>query len=1211
MNWTKEQEQAIYEKGCNILVAAGAGSGKTAVLVERIIHKIVDEKIDIDKILVVTFTNAAASEMRERVLEAIYKKIEENPEDEHLQRQVILLSKSNICTIHSFCLDVIKNHFYELDIPANFKIGEQAELELLKQDVLEELFERKYEENSEEFVNLLETYTTYRGDEPLKELILSLYRYIQSIPFPNKWLEEMVERLNLQRSKNEDISKTAWGEFLLDLFFMDIENSIRGLKIIKKSLEKEFDLIKFYSVICSDIEKLENLRKLKSWDSIYDEIHELKFDRWPTDKKVVSELKDISKEKRDEIKKSINKMKDTFFIYDSEQSILDLQKMYIVLKSLKDLIIDFSNDYTKSKKEKNMIDFNDIEHMALNILVREEDGKQIPSEVAKKYQDKFEEIAIDEYQDSNLVQEFILTTISRSNNMFMVGDVKQSIYKFRQARPELFIKKYQQYKLKEDWKENDNLKIKLFKNFRSREHILKFTNQVFQDIMSLSVGDIEYNEDEYLNLGADYPTDELDNKHITELNIIDIKEKSEEESDDIEVENEERIENVELEAKFVADKIKSLINSREKVYDKKEGYRNITYKDIVILLRATSNQAPIYEKELLDAGIPVFSDTSDSYLDSIEIQTIMSLLKIINNPMQDIPLVTVLRSPIAGFTDNELVALRASSRNNSFYESMKQYLEEVKQKTELLEEQKVLVRKTEKFLQGLQTWRDKQEYTPLNELIWQIYMETGYYNYVSLMPSGNLRVANLRMLFERAKDYENASFKGLFNFIQFIEKLQVSSGDLGAAKLIGENENVVRIMSIHKSKGLEFPVVFLSGMGKSFNMRDLNTPILLHQDLGLGPKCIDTKKKLEYTTIAREAIKEKNRFEMLSEEMRILYVAFTRAKEKLIMTGVTNDIEKELKDKEESLELYSSDEKISSGVVKKYKTYLDWIELVYLNSKKELEDVLEVNTFSKKELLGKLNNEDKTEKRDWMEYVKAENVDEKKVNEIKEVLKWEYPYTASTKILSKTSVSKVKEKSKKEEIIENRISLETPNFLEEKSITAAEKGSLIHLCLQKLNEKEDYTIEKIRGFIDKLCKNNIITEKEAKIIDANTIFDFTKSDLYKELKNAKQVFKEIPFYINLPANEIYNEDINELILVQGVIDLYYINCYGEIILVDYKTDYVPNKDESILINRYSKQLEIYKRALKECYNKDVDKVYIYSTYLKKQIPVLFVIKNTT
>ena len=1206
MNWTKEQEQAIYEKGSNILVAAGAGSGKTAVLVERIIHKIIDEKIDIDKILVVTFTNAAASEMRGRVLEAIYKKIEENPENEHLQKQIILLSKSNICTIHSFCLDVIKNHFYELDIPANFKIGEQAEFELLKQDVIEELFEKKYEEENREFVNLLETYTNYRGDEPLKELILSLYSYIQSSPFPFLWIEEMVKSFDLQNLKDNDISNTLWGKFIIDIFHKDIENVVKSLKQIQKKLSIDTELQKFYIVISSDIEKIENLQKMDSWDQIYNEIKSIKFDRWPTDKKVISELKDIAKVRRDDVKKSISKIKDNYFLYNSEQCILDLKRVYVVLNSVKDLIIEFSNNYAKAKKEKNMIDFNDIEHFALDILVKEKNGEQVPSDVAKRYQEKFEEIAIDEYQDSNLVQEYILTTISRGNNIFMVGDVKQSIYKFRQARPELFIKKYQEYKLKDEKKENENLKIKLFKNFRSREHILKFTNQVFKNLMSYEIGDIDYNDSEYLNFGADYPEGEYDKeKFVTELNIINLKENVEDELDDIEVENEERIENVELEAKFVSDKINNLIDSGLMIYDKRKGYRKVTYKDIVILLRATNLQSPVYEKELIKHNIPVFSDTSESYLESIEIQTIMSLLKIIDNPMQDIPLVTVLRSPIVGFTDNELVLIRMERKNMSFYNSIREYQDCVRKKDKLTEEEYVLLNKIDNFLNKLQDWREKEEYTPINELIWQIYMDTGYYFYVSLMPSGNIRVANLKMLFERAKEYENASFKGLFNFINFIEKLQISSGDLGAAKLIGENENVVRIMSIHKSKGLEFPVVILAGMGKGFNLRDLNSPILLHQNFGFGPKCIDTENKLEYTTIAREAIKEKNKLEMLSEEMRVLYVAFTRAKEKLIMTGVTKDLEKSISQKKELLDMYNNDNKINSSIIKKHKTYLDWLELAYLNSKKELEGILEINTFLKNELIGKLNNEKETKKRDWIEYVKTKSIDKDKIRDINKIINWKYPFLPSTKIITKTSVSKLKEESSKEELIENKISLENPKFLEENNISATQKGSLVHLCLQKLHERNDYTINEIKELIQNLVSSNIITEKEAESIDINTIFDFTKSSLWSELKNAKQVFKEIPFYINIPAKEIYEENIDEQILVQGVIDLYYINDNGEIVLVDYKTDYVPNKDEKILIDKYSKQLEIYKRALKECYNKDVNKVYIYSTFLKKQIPVSF------
>lgn len=1208
LNWTKEQSQAIHETGSNILVAAGAGSGKTAVLVERMIHKIIDEKMDIDKILVVTFTNAAASEMRGRVLEAIYKKIEENQKDEHLQRQIMLLPKSNICTIHSFCLDVIKNHFYELDLPASFKIGEQAELELLKQDVLEELFEKKYEEKNEKFVHLLDAYTNYRGDEPLKELILSLYRYIQSSPFPDKWLEDKVQLFQLQDHLGEDFSTTIWGEFLLKIFHTELENCITALKSIQQQLRKDQTLEKFYQVICSDMDQLEKLQRLDSWDLTCKQIHTVKFERWPTDKKVVSDLREIAKEKRDDIKKTIRKIKENFFEYDSKQSMRDLQEMYPVLDSLRELIIEFSEEYTKAKKEKNMIDFNDIEHLALNILVKEENGGKVPTEVAKKYQEKFEEIAIDEYQDSNLVQEYILTTISRGNNMFMVGDVKQSIYKFRQARPELFMEKYQMYRLKENKTKEENLKIQLFKNFRSRSHILQFINQVFQDIMSDELGDIEYKEEEYLNAGADYPESEVrKEEYITELNLIDLQDENGDELEEIETEKEERIENVQLEAKFVANKIKAIIDSNQMIYDKKMGYRPITYKDIVILLRATTTQASVYEKELIELAIPVFSDTSETYLDSIEIQTIMSLLKVIDNPMQDIPLVTVLRSPIVGITDNELVSIRVNRKQVSFYESMKQYLVSLQEKKMLLSEEKLLQKKIEEFFYQLQTWRDKQEYTPLDELIWQIYMDTGYYQYVSLMPNGGFRQANLKMLFERAKQYENASFKGLFNFIHFIEKLQVSSGDLGAAKLIGENENVVRIMSIHKSKGLEFPVVFLSSMGKSFNMRDLNTPILFHQELGLGPKYIDVERKIECPTLAKEAIKEKNRLEMLSEEMRVLYVAFTRAKEKLIMTGITKDISKQLKEKEELLEMYVYKEKINQSVVKKYKTYLDWIELVYLNHREELKELLEVNVFSKKELMKNFKMEIKKEQRDWLTQIETKEIKKQEIDKIKEILTWNYPYLPATKIPSKTSVSKIKEMASEENYInqiqDSKISMKRPDFLEETKITNTQKGSLVHLCLQKLDEKEDYTKEKIELLIKNLYYKKIITEKEANSIDVQTIVEFTQSDLWRELKEAKQVLKEVPFYINIPAKELYQEEVEEQILVQGVIDLYYRNKKGELILVDYKTDYIPNQDETILVEKYSKQLEIYKRALEECYQQKVDKVYLYSTYLKKRISI--------
>lgn len=825
VNWTKEQQDAIYEKGSNILVAAAAGSGKTAVLVERIINKIIKDRIDIDKLLVVTFTNAAASEMRERVLDAIYKKLEDNPDDDNLQRQITLLNKATICTIDSFCLEIVRHNFYELDnISPNFRIADTAEIELLKQEVIEDIFETKYEEENEDFAKLINTYTSYRDDTPLKELILKIYSYIQSNPFPEKWLNEKIEMFNLKEDLEKDFADTPWGEELLKEIDDELIDSLTTLENVSNSLYCEPELEKFWQTIRNDIDMLQTLKNnLETWDKAYEINQNLKFVTWPR-QKVDSEIKDNAKIERDEVKKKLSKVLDKILICDSKQANEDIYDMYKILSKLEKIILEFGKEFLKRKRDKNIVDFNDIEHLALNILLKEENGKIIPTEVAKRYQEKFVEIAIDEYQDSNLVQEYILNSVSNGNNVFMVGDVKQSIYKFRQAMPELFLDKYQTYQNKEYRKQEDNLKIQLFKNFRSREKILKFTNIIFQDIMSSILGDIEYNEEEYLNLGADYS--EINQDLKTEIDIINLVEEQDSEVEEKqEDEEQERLEDIEVEAKFVANKIKKLIDEKFQVWDRKKNtYRDIEYKDIVVLLRSTSNLAPLYEQEILSQDLPVFSDSSQEYLDSIEIQTTMSLLKIIDNPIQDIPLVTVLRSFIGKFSDDELVQIRLSDKFDDFYTCMKKASIDVG---------KELKEKIENFLGKLESWRKEQEYLALDELIWKIYMDTGFYNYVGLMPNGNLRQANLKMLFQKAKKYENANFKGLYNFINFIDKLKLSSGDLGSAKLIGENDNVIRIMSIHKSKGLEFPVVFLSSTGKQFNLMDLNQNLLLHQDMGI------------------------------------------------------------------------------------------------------------------------------------------------------------------------------------------------------------------------------------------------------------------------------------------------------------------------------------------------------------------------------------------
>ena len=1208
VKWTNEQLQAIQEKNSNILVAAAAGSGKTAVLVERIIHKIIDEQMDIDKILVVTFTNAAASEMRERILEAIYKKLEENPENVHLQRQIILLNKASICTIHSFCLDVIHNHFYEIDLPSNFKIADTAEIDLLKQEVLDDLFEQKYTENDKDFIELLENYTNYRGDEALQELVLKIYKFIQSSPFPIKWLQEKLELLKIE---DKDISQTIWGKLIIQTVDDDIQESIMQLEVTKSKMALYPEMTKFYQTISEDIINLQDLQKYNYWDELYIKLLNFNFSKWPVDKKVINDLKEDSKEIRDKVKKHIKEKTAKLLSCSQEQAVKDLKIITPILEKLSNLVTEFTKNFAEKKKEKNCIDFNDIEHFALKILLDENNN---PTEVAKKYKEKFEEIAIDEYQDSNLVQEAILTSISKGNNIFMVGDVKQSIYKFRQARPELFLQKYDEYKNKEEKAQEDNLKIQLFRNFRSRQNILNITNLVFESIMSKELGDINYNENEYLNYGANYPEPEEIKNYagIAELDIIDLKEDEsitafEGEEDE---EEQERVEDDVLEAKFVANKIQELLNSDYMVFDKKQGYRKIRPKDIVILLRATSNLSPIYEKELSDLELPVFSDTSGTYLDTVEIQTILSVLKIIDNPLQDIPLVVVLRSSICNFTDNDLITIRLTDRNCNFYEALI--------KTRLICDGD-LKNKIESFLEKLEKWKSISQYMPLDEFIWQIYLDTGYYQYVGLLPNGAMRQANLKTLFEKAKQYEKASFKGLFNFIQFIDKLKKQNGDLASAKLIGENEDVIRIMSIHKSKGLEFPVVFLCNSHKKFNMQDLNDNILLHQDIGFGPTIMDTTRKIKYSSIAKDAIKLKMKQETLSEEQRILYVALTRAKEKLYITGRSKDFTKYVQDKNKVLEMYESENiKLDAKLMKKANSYLDWIMYVYLfnqgrtitlkGESYKLSDIITLNVSNKKDLLKALAKEEVVEQIDLKEKIeqilknKSDEENKKSEQALKELLEWKYDYIVDTTLPTKSSVTKIKqEKIKLEEILKGIESEEveykksyTPKFMQEdKKISSAEKGTLVHLCIQRLDERKDYELKDIQNMILNLVEKEIITQNEADAIDVNLIYQYTKSQLFEELRQAKEVHKEQPFYINIPAKDVVSEAENSKknILVQGIIDLYYIDKNDNLVLIDFKTDYIsnePNAKEKIL-DKYKVQLEIYKTALEQALNRKTSK----------------------
>ena len=972
---------------------------------------------------------------------------------------------------------------------------------------------------------------------------------------------------NKENKKEEDFGKTVWGKILLEELLEEILDGEKRLIILKNKMINFKELDKYVDVILRDIDVLRNFENAinVSWDRAFEYLlEEFSFERWPADKKITISLKDEAKDIRGDIKKKIKNACDKILLYNSKEAYEDIFAMYDTLNNLKNLVFEFREKFSNEKREKNLLDFNDIEHYALEILVKkDENGNLIKTETAKKYTEKFSEIAIDEYQDSNRIQEQILTAISNGKNIFMVGDVKQSIYKFRRACPELFLEKYENYDLNGN---KNGIKIKLFKNFRSRKNIIDFTNNVFESIMSKSLGDIEYDKDEFLNLGAEF--EENNEMEKSEVYVIDTGKKESEEFEENELDLQiKQMEREDIESKFVAKKIRKMIDNKILVADKKIGKRPIKYKDIVILSRSTKI-AETFERELIKNNIPVFTDSGSEYLESVEINTMINLLKILDNPLDDIPLVSVLRSMLFKFTDNEIIEIRLVDRNTNFWNTILEAVEKL--------ENEKLKEKLKNFIFKTQKWRNESEYKPISELIWEIYVETGFLNYVSLMPNGAFRKANLKMLFERAKDYEKTSFKGLFNFIRFIEKLKSKNSDLSSAKIIGENEDVVRIMSIHKSKGLEFPIVFLCNSNKKINFDDLKGDILFHQDIGVGPEYINYERRIEFSTAAKQAIKLKLKKENISEEMRILYVAFTRAKEKLIITAVKNDEENKLIKEKEEVVAYIKENKINPILLKKCNSYLDWIEFVHLkneilNGKNE---IFNFNVLNAKNILEEKQDESQEKlKIDFSQYNNFEEI-EKKLN-------WEYSDIFKTTLPIKSTVSTIKELEQNEidffELGKENIGLAKvkPNFLKDEKITASRIGTLTHLVLQKI----DF--------------NKIKTEED--------LVNFINSDFALRIKSSKKIYKEKPFFMKINASRVFKQAKDEEILVQGIIDLFFEDENGDIILVDYKTDYVAYGNEDILIQKYKVQLELYKKAVEEFTKKSVKETYLYSLYLNKAL----------
>lgn len=1192
--WTNDQKKAIETQGSNLLVSAAAGSGKTAVLVERILRIITQEMIDIDKLLIVTFTKAAAGEMRERILKALVERIQSKPSnEEHLRRQLTLLNKAYITTIHSFCIEVVRRNFHLIDIDPSFRIGDATEKNILIQEAIDELMENEYEMADDNFIKLVEAYGTNREDIKLQELVLRIYSFIQSKPYPEKWLRESVEIFSMSKGEFE---KSTWVETIKDSILIEMEGArnliSEGIKLCNMiGGPKEYE-----EALRWDLENISNLKGCLelSLDSFYENIKVLKHKKFNSikgerkleiDENLKEEVKNLRKQYKDKVISPIQK---SILTKGIDEQVQQINHMYPMMKYLYKMVIKFNNIYRDKKLEKGILDFNDLEHYALTILEREE--------VQKVFKDSFEYIFVDEYQDSNIVQETIINRIKRDNNLFLVGDVKQSIYRFRMADPTLFIEKYETYSSDSDGKD---LKVILSKNFRSRYEILEGVNYIFRNTMSKELGEINYDDEVFLYKGLDFQS--IDDPSV-DVNII---EKSTDQLEEID-EGIKEMTSVEIEAKVVAQNIKELLGKRT-YSPKKDEYKEIEYRDIVILLRATKMWAPIFMEVLLNEGIPVYSDDSSGYFDVIEVKVFLDLLAVIDNKRQDLPLLSTMRSPIGKFSTHELIKIRLNHSKGSFYEAIEKYTNEKNDE---------LKSKIEVFINQIDIWAEEVRFVKLDDFIWKLLIETGYYHYVGAMPSGSQRQANLRILVDRAEQFEKSAINGLFNFIRFIDKLSKSGGDMSTAKTLGESENVVRIMSVHKSKGLEFPIVICPGLGKKFNLRDTYEDILLHKDLGLGPKYIDIDKRVYSETLPQVAIKRRMKIESLSEEMRILYVALTRAVDKLILVGSIKNVEKECQKWCSKTSVYSL---INS------KCYFDWI-LSALADHKDGSPLRDLHQFQSSNIsfdeegskwnIKIINRDDilikedekLKEKMEYREKLVDFHLDTSSRHReiIENRFDWAYGYDDSIKVPSKLSVTDIKKVSATniDSIHFNIPQISNiPRFAEgDTKFSNAEKGTIMHFVMQHLDFNKVGTIEDIIKQIDVMVIKDLLSEEEASVVNAERIKKFFESNIGRKILASDNFYREAPFVLRKRACEVIQglDNCEDDLLIQGVIDCYFQEG-DDLVLVDYKTDYVFDGNIENTINRYRTQLAIYKEALEKITNKRVSESYIYLFNIDKEV----------
>lgn len=1209
MAWTNEQQAAIDSRGQTLLLSAAAGSGKTAVLVERIIRRLLDKEypIDITELLVVTFTKAAAAEMRDRIGTALMKALSET-KDPRVERQLALLPSAQISTLHAFCQHVIRKYFYTIDLDPAFSIAGEEELNLLRRQVLEDVFLSYYEDDEKASIlyPLADMFGSDRGDDILMDTVSRMYTYARSLAWPEHWLKEAARAYDV--APDAVIDDMVWAGPIKDAVRRILEEDARLYDGVLYHLRQREAFAPACDTFVAEQAALRQAAQARSWNDLSRFVRAIDFPRLKSLRKLSDDDKAVwerCKKVRDDVKKDVIKtLQAVYFSATPEEWLDGMRAMKPIMDGLVTLTLDFAKAYGAAKKEKGWIDFSDLEHFCLQILLAPDASPEhpVPSAAAEELRSQYEEVFIDEYQDTNGVQELITRLVSGEDNRFMVGDIKQSIYRFRLADPTLFLEKYQSFSRDEKAVQRC---IDLGRNFRSVPVVLDAVNAVFSRAMTAEAAGMDYGEREKLYAGRQAPDDERWIGGPVEVDIVPTP--SDEEDDDGSTA-------FEKECRFIAGRIGELLASGRMAARKDGTLEPLSYRHIVVLLRSMAGKADVLIQALQEGGIPSYAEQSGGYFAAVEVQVMLALLRCIDNPEQDLAMAAVLRSPLVGLDETALAGVRLAG-DGTLWQNLPAFVASLPDGVDEKED-------LQQFMAAFDSWRTYSRRHGVAELLQRLYDDTAYVDFVGAMPGGDVRQANLKALYDRARQYEEAGFRGLFRYLQLMDKMKEDGLDLAPAKVVSEKEDVVRIMSIHKSKGLEFPVVFVADMGKAFNRRDTQDQILFHNRLGIGLKQYDPEWRMSYPTLIWSGIAAQLRWEGTAEEERILYVAMTRARDQLILTGHSSHIDRDWQRWTSRLNPAQA------------KSYFDWVmpaalapfgakaDADYARPGAAWQDAVWQVRIARAVPAGTVE-EGAYDGEPRLEALRRGDLTGTPVPSwLDEQLSWQYAYPQAVRTAAKFSVSEIKRRYQElhSDELQDEAALSVPAAAviptapgeddafaalppwlagEEAAVSGAQRGTALHKALQYITPAADQTTATLRREIDAFVRQGLLSREEAKLVYVPVLAAFCQSDIGRRMAESPELHREYPFTVLLAGGDPLPEaETGEQILIQGVIDCLFREDDAWI-LVDYKSDRLETADA--FRSRYAVQLALYKRAVEQITHRPVEETYIYSLHLQQEI----------